>query len=245
MAFWDNRVKSLSNSFSADKEKFLSGKDLSRVMQNHSVEGIDKLLKYLDDPTVVKKIKDPLFGAPDIHMGLTLQSARNAVYRKIMNTFFDISSINHVTDFGGGYGNNCRVWNNLGYEGHFTMVDLPEVVEIQRHYISNVIPEASVSYETDMSKVKINKPKSLFFATYSISETSLDVRSKAMPYIRDHDYIFIAHNSSFPVYGEHNRVNNEDYFSKMKNDFSEQFKFFDFTDRLYKKNASYVIGRKK
>ena len=245
MAFWDNRIKSLSQGFLSNKEKFLSNKNLSRVMQNHDPATIDKLVKYLDNSDIIEKIKDPPFGSPSIHKGLTFQSVRNAAYRKIMAKFFDISSINHVTDFGGGYGNNCRVWNNLGFTGHFALVDLPQVLDIQKHYISNVLPDASVTYHSLLSEVEIVKPCSLFFATYSLSETSLEIREKAMENIREYDYIFIAHNDSFPVYGEKNRVNNNEYFNKMKMDFSDQFEFFDFTDRLYKKNASYVIGRKK
>lgn len=245
MAFWDNRVKSLSKSFKASKDIFLANKDVSRVMQTHNVGAIDKLINYLNDPDVIVKIKDPRFGSPSTHKGLTLQSARNAVYRKIMANFFDLSTINHVTDFGGGYGNNCRVWNNLGYTGHFALVDLPEVIEIQKHYISNVLPNALVSYASTLSDVKIEQSKSLFFATYSLSETSLEIREKAMDNIKEYDYIFIAHNDSFPVYGQNNSVNNNNYFDKMKINFSDQFEFFDFTDKIYKKNASYVIGRKK
>ena len=245
MAFWDNRVKSLSKSFKASKDIFLANKDVSRVMQTHNVGAIDKLINYLNDPTIVENIKDPRFGSPSTHKGLTLQSARNAVYRKIMENFFDLSSINHVTDFGGGYGNNCRVWNNLGYTGHFALVDLPEVIEIQKHYISNVLPDASVSYASLLSDVKIEQQKSLFFATYSLSETSLEIREKAKTSIKEYDYIFIAHNDSFPVYGKNKNVNNNDYFDKMKTDFSSQFEFFNFTDKIYKTNASYVIGRKK
>ncbi len=245
MAFWDNRVKSLSKSFKASKDIFLANKDVSRVMQTHNVGAIDKLINYLNDPDVIVKIKDPRFGSPSTHKGLTLQSARNAVYRKIMANFFNLSTINHVTDFGGGYGNNCRVWNNLGYTGHFALVDLPEVIEIQKHYISNVLPNALVSYASTLSDVKIEQSKSLFFATYSLSETSLEIREKAMDNIKEYDYIFIAHNDSFPVYGQNNSVNNNNYFDKMKMNFSDQFEFFDFTDKIYKKNASYVIGRKK
>ena len=105
-----------------------------------------------------------------------------------MENFFDLSSINHVTDFGGGYGNNCRVWNNLGYTGHFALVDLPEVIEIQKHYISNVLPDASVSYASLLSDVKIEQQKSLFFATYSLSETSLEIREKAKTSIKEYEY---------------------------------------------------------
>ena len=245
MAFWDNRVKSLSKSFKASKDIFLANKDVSRVMQTHNIGAIDKLINYLNDPTIVEKIKDPQFGSPSTHRGLTLQSVRNAVYRKIMANFFDLSAISHVTDFGGGYGNNCRVWNNLGYTGHFALVDLPEVIEIQKHYISNVLPDASVSYASVLSDVQIEQSKSLFFATYSLSETSLEIREKAMDDIKEYDYIFIAHNDSFPVYGQNNSVNNNDYFNNMKLNFSDQFEFFDFTDKIYKKNASYVIGRTK
>lgn len=245
MAFWDNRIKSLSQGFLSNKEKFLSNKNLSRVMQNHDPVIIDKLITYLDDSDIIEKIKDPLFGSPSIHKGLTLQSVRNATYRKIMSNFFNTSVINHVTDFGAGYGNNCRVWNSLGFTGHFALVDLPQVLDIQKHYLSNVLPDASVTYHSQLSEVKIDKHKSLFFATYSLSETSLEIRDKAIENIKEYDYIFIAHNDSFPVYGENSRVNNNEYFNKMKMDFSDQFEFFDFTDRLYKKNASYVIGRKK
>ena len=137
------------------------------------------------------------------------------------------------------------MWNNLGYTGHFALVDLPEVIEIQKHYISNVLPDASVSYASLLSDVKIEQQKSLFFATYSLSETSLEIREKAKTSIKEYDYIFIAHNDSFPVYGQNKTVNNNDYFDKMKTDFSSQFEFFNFTDKIYKTNASYVIGRKK
>lgn len=241
--FWDKRVKSLSDSFLANKQTFLSNKDVSRVMQTHDTRMIDKIIDFINDESVVEKVKDPTFGNPSTHRGVSLQSVRNVVYRMIMNSFFDISQINHVTDFGGGFGNNCRIWYTLGYEGNFSLIDLPEVVDIQRHYLTNVLPNKKINYISDIDNLQINKSKSLFFATYSLSETSIEVREKAVNHIVNHDYIFIAHNDSFPVY-ENKRVDNNEYFANMKRKLSDQFKFFDFDRKIYKNNARYVIGMK-
>lgn len=245
MAFWDSRVKSLSASFVSNRDKFLSNRNVKQIMQTFNLNSIENLISFLDDPNLIEQIKDPKFGGPSTHKGVSLQSVRNAAYRKIMSNYFDISSINHVTDFGGGFGNNCRIWYTLGYTGDFCLVDLKEVVEMQRHYLSNVMPNIPVSYITSMDQLKIQKSESLFFATYSLSETSLEIREKAIPHIRKHDYIFIAHNDSFPVYGKSKRVNNNEYFGKMKKEFSDEFEFFDFNDKIYKPNSSYVIGKKK
>jgi putative sugar O-methyltransferase len=241
--FWDKRVKSLSNSFLANKQTFLSNQDVSRVMQTHNTKMIDSIVNFINDDSIIEKVKDPAFGNPSTHRGVSLQSVRNVAYRMIMNSFFDISQINHVTDFGGGFGNNCRIWYTLGYEGDFSLIDLPEVVDIQRHYLSNVLPNQKINYISDINNLQINKSKSLFFATYSLSETSLEVREKAFSHIANHDYIFIAHNDSFPVY-ENKRIDNNEYFANMKHKLSDQFKFFDFDKKIYKNNARYVIGMK-
>lgn len=245
MAFWDSRVKSLSKSFLSNKQNFLANPDVSKVMQTHNIKSINNLISFLNDADLINRIKDPLFGKPSTHKGVSLQSVRNAAYRKIMNEFFDLSSIHHVTDFGGGFGNNCRIWYTLGYQGDFCLIDLQQVLDIQRHYLSNVLPDISVSYLTSIDQLQINKSKSLFFATYSISETSLEIREQAIPFIKNHDFIFIAHNNSFPVYGKNLKVDNEEYFSKFKQQLSDQFDFFDFNHRIYKSNSSYVIGKKK
>lgn len=241
--FWDKRVKSLSNSFLSNKQTFLSNRDVSRVMQTHDTRMIDNIINFIDDDHVIERIKDPAFGSPSTHRGVSLQSVRNVAYRMILDSFFDISEINHVTDFGGGFGNNCRIWYTLGYIGDFTLIDLPEVIEIQKHYLSNVLPNQKVEYVSDIDNLRINRSKSLFFATYSLSETSLEVRKKALDHIVKHDYIFIAHNDSFPVY-EDKRVDNNEYFNHMKQELSDEFKFFDFDKKIYKNNARYVIGIK-
>ena len=48
----------------------------------------------------------------------------------------DINKLSTIIEFGGGYGNMCRLLFNLGFKGNYTIFDLPIFSELQRYYLS-------------------------------------------------------------------------------------------------------------
>ena len=242
--FWEKEKGVMQKGFSRD-ENFLRNRDIRRVMHGSFPEVVKQMLGYVNNQELANKVKDPSFGSPSLTDGFSVPTARNLFYRHIMQDFFDIDQINHITDFGGGYGNNCRLWKTLGYSGQFALVDLKEVLEIQKYYLSNVLDDLSnINFYETVHDFKELQSKSLFFATFSLSETSRDVRDSVIPKILDHDYIFIVHNKSFPAEVGGGEINNIDYFAKFKNENSDKFEFINFENKIQMK-ANYVIGRKR
>lgn len=109
----------------------------------------------------------------------------------------DLSSFDTVVEFGGGYGNTCRLFKNWG-ESEFYIYDIPELIEIQRYYLdaNNV---KGVKYLSGLDTVPNLVGNSLFLGLWSISETPVSERKTMLENLRffECDNIFIAMGGSF------------------------------------------------
>src|SRR6266852_6257680 len=137
----------------------------------------------------------------------------------------------NILEFGGGYGSMCRLLFNLGFDGRYVIYDLQPFSDLQSYYLKSVgIPVlrknsftrsekgvALVSDEEDLlrSAEPFTKQESLFIAAWSISETSLDVRRRFLPYAAECDAFLIAFQEQF---GE---MNNCQFFDRWQEETSD------------------------
>ena len=141
--------------------------------------------------------------------------------------------ITNIFEFGGGYGNLAKLSFNLGFEGTYYIYDLPEFSALQRFYlnclnfnelIDQQDGQRSFSVLSDIAHLKeveelfCQSNENLFIATWSFSESPLDLRKKFIPLIKNCSFILIAFLKEFK------EVNNLEYFKE----FCQEFEEFDF-----------------
>jgi hypothetical protein len=125
-----------------------------------------------------------------------------------------ITGLDFVFEFGGGYGSMCRLFHRLGFTGRYLIYDLPAFSAIQRFYLGSLglplVPLESflnsasgiacISEPGQLERVlQLLRPtaSSLFLATWSLSETPLDVRSWLVPLLTTFRSFLLAFQDAF------------------------------------------------
>lgn len=77
----------------------------------------------------------------------------------------------HIVEFGGGYGNFCRLVKHINKDCIYTIIDLPEILELQKHYLKNTLAK-DVFEQIRFVSLPDHGVEScdLFIATWSLSE---------------------------------------------------------------------------
>lgn len=159
-------------------------------------------------------------------------------------------TFDYVFEFGGGYGSMCRLFHNLGFKGRYLILDLPAFSALQEYYLKSigvpVITEelfadgvSGVLCTSDIDTVGrlIGGKKSLFLATWSISESPLSVREKVLGKIADaFDAYLIAYQPKFED------VDNAQYFGQFRLDHQGYSWVIEAMSHL--KNQTYLFGRR-
>lgn len=94
-------------------------------------------------------------------------------------TGLKVVDMEHVFEFGGGYGGMRRIIDRLGFEGDYVIYDLPVMSALQRFYLGSLGIEAKCVDRVEIAKgflTGFDLNKSLFIATASLSEVPLDLR---------------------------------------------------------------------
>ena len=93
----------------------------------------------------------------------------------------DVSDIKSIFEFGGGYGSMCKLIHRLGFNGTYTIYDLPALVQLQEIYLSKVgVKTDKITLTSKLPKIDVD----LFIAEWSISESPNEIRSKVWENIK-------------------------------------------------------------
>lgn len=198
MAFWDKMETKIAGEKERNSDgRWLRGYNTAKALGSHSQPYVNLMKQELKDDPMIDKIKDPELGGVRLDGGISQNSLRSLKYIRVMEEFMDLKKVKHVTDFGGGYGNFCRVWHRtMNYNGRYLHIDLPTMHEMQQEFLAPLGINADYANWQDETFIK-PKAKSMFHATFSLTECSMEVRDKMLPYIQKHDYIFLIHNKEF------------------------------------------------
>jgi len=141
----------------------------------------------------------------------------------------DFTDLNFIFEFGGGYGNLCRLIHKLGFLGKYIIFDLPIFSALQKFYLKSSGLPVYTKSEIDIQKKGVfcindkvlvgmgfpNDGKSLFIATWSLSETSLKAREMIEKFLSNFNYFIMGYQNRF---GE---VDNKKYFAKLKKEYND------------------------
>jgi hypothetical protein len=165
------------------------------------------------------------------------------------NTGVDISKLPVVFEFGGGYGNMCRLFFNMGFKGKYVIFDLPIFSELQRYYLSSLkLPvskgnnvsmekDGQISLISDMENIlDAFCDRGLFIGTWSVSEAPLYLREKILNRIDKPDYFLLAYQHKFE------EIDNVEFFRSFMGQ-RMNYKWDDFEIEHLKGN-NYLIGKK-
>ncbi|ENM5731874.1 hypothetical protein CW613_001039 [Vibrio mimicus] len=139
------------------------------------------------------------------------------LFKFIENTHIDISTLDNIYEFGGGYGNMCRLLYLFGFKGKYHIFDFQVMSAVQKYYLSNHgIENVNLVYKEEYWESLLkNTPKderNLLIATWSLSESPLSVRKKTRMNMKLFDNFLIGYQKKF---GE---VDNEAYFNDIKSE---------------------------
>jgi hypothetical protein len=123
-----------------------------------------------------------------------------------------INDFGCVVEFGGGYGSLARLLDKLEYAGKHLIVDLPFMSELQRFYLANIPRRTLCDREwfNDLPEAKVSTAdNNLLVATWSFSETPLELRDRVKSELKKFGSIFLLFQRKF------SDIDNLDYFSDL------------------------------
>jgi len=173
------------------------------------------------DATWRNAIREQTAGLPAPYLFYPASSA-NAIHHAYHLCRFEhdsgqpIRSFQTILEFGGGYGSMCRLCHNIGFKGNYIIYDLPAFSALQRFYNSSLPACPRIRTVSDLRTLsadldQIQGKRRLLIATWSLSESPLDVRQRIVELVSDFDAVLIGYQSEF---GE---IDNEAYFSELQN----------------------------
>jgi len=110
-----------------------------------------------------------------------------------------------IVEFGGGYGSLQRIVHNLGFTGNYVGYDLPELQALQRYYLGSIGVHRAVTEQRE--------PPRLFIATWSLSESPVELRERIADEVSDFDAFLIAYQKHF------GGIDNDAYFAAWRRRF--------------------------
>jgi hypothetical protein len=237
-------------------DEFLRLPPIAKTVHSRQRSIARKYLAYLFGsqrftPTLQKALTESPVGKPLVNpyypfsSPLLVQHGYHLV-RLLEATDFDLARLRLVVDFGAGYGSFFRLLRNLGYRDRYLICDLPVMCALQRFYLRNVFPTepggqppANVQWasrdlqEAIRGEVSQHNP-SLFIATWSLSESPLEVRAQIAPVLGGFSYVVLAYQRAFGSY------DNVEYFTALERQLP-QFKWLHAECPVYRNNF-YLIG---
>jgi hypothetical protein len=167
--------------------------------------------------------------------------------RLLEATDFDLAKLHQVVEFGGGYGSFFRLLRNLGYRDKYLITDLPVMCALQRFYLRNLFPTGADAQAPEnlqwlsgddyapVARAAAEQAPSLFIATWSLSETPVEIRRKVEATLGGFSYVLFAYQRAF---GTHD---NAEYFGSLQKSLTN-FSWQHFECPVYGNNF-YLIGQ--
>lgn len=159
------------------------------------------------------------------------------LFNKLNINNFDINNFDRIVEIGGGFGNMCRLCNNIISYNNWDIVDLPHMLELSNYYLRNEIQNTSkINFINAYSDIKYDTID-LVIGTHSVSEFSWDIfYNYFQTIISKSKYFFIGYNKNCP---SPELIN-----LKIKFILDNGFKLvdnFDYTEHPYGANVSYGL----
>lgn len=134
-----------------------------------------------------------------------------SIQKWLDKTNVKLEELNHIVEFGGGFGSTCRLIYELGFKGDYYIYDFPELIEIQKYYLRSKKIQPAVLHNKTMPYNEIPKLCNnidLFIAQWSLSEANAEDREKVLNFLQSQHFL-VAYSEFF---GDND---NKEYFAKL------------------------------
>lgn len=219
-------------------------RDFNEIRKN---EGWQKYKQALPEKGIPNS--NPYFCMPESSENSIRQVFHIMTFKS--TTGIEIENLDMIVDFGGGYGNMCKLIHKLGFKGKYVIFDWPEFSLLQNFYLKSSGITAHISKIAgsgngiylinsleELQKLTSNKKPSLLIATWSLSETPATFREQFFNSIPCDNYL-ITYQKQF------GGVSNKGYFDILKTKLNNLV-WFDFPMKYIRTEKNrYLIGKKK
>lgn len=137
------------------------------------------LLKHNWDKWITKISENKL--QPNQHDRLSGSSTNNLHHAYSLQILMDnlgieLQEFDEVIEFGGGYGNMCRLFKRWGQKENYYIYDIPELTQIQRYYLNQNVVE-NVEFKNGFDKIHLTTKNTLFIGMWSLTEVPISERA--------------------------------------------------------------------
>lgn len=226
-----NRLRDLV--LSDDPREFLRWDVILGTMFVTNAAYISRELSYLKNHSEWKSrwreaIKESATGHPipywryPVSSGNLIHHAHHLAQFEEKNAMH-INKMNFVFEFGGGYGNTCRLIHKLGFQGKYVIFDLLPFSALQQFYLKStailvhsvesfknaqkgVVCISDLEQLMDIMGMHNEEMNSMFIATWSISEVPTSLRESILSLTSKIKAFLIAYQDQFE------EVNNIEFF---------------------------------
>lgn len=244
MSLWSKLEQDIKKEFDKDKKSFLRQRTISKTVHVNNTSLANTLYKDVHKDKRLVKIKDEGTGNPYLNNhGYSVSTLRTLHYIITLEKHgIDINDLDHITEIGPGYGNFCRIIKKLGYNNTHYMVDLPVMHELQKYFLEKTSNTDNLFFTQISSDLKPSHENSMFYATFSLNELTIDLRKLLEENYDKYKYIFIVHNKKFPV--GNTIIDNVKYFSELREKLLDTFEFTTFHKKI-DINGYFMIGKRR
>lgn len=258
---WSDFMQEIYNNFLVeDKNSFLRFQIIQNTLHPaqyslsskyfHFLKNKDLFLKYLSKFCIESPVGNP-FIDPIYKLSSPLLIQHTHHLYTILTSFnIKIDDLESIFEYGAGYGSFTRLLKNAGFKNNHIIYDLEFMTLLQKMYlrsvfnseenknVSNLENISWISRIEDALDLDIeNIENNLFLATWSLSETPLDIRNKFLPIIKNHKYIFITYQKDFY------KTDNVSYFKNFVHEInSHEWSHYECE---FFKNNFYLVGARK
>ena len=234
---WNNNLTQLRvDIFKKDPRKFLRWKVVGRTMYVRSPSYLSKELGYLKHRNNWQSrwknvLAESKAGHPLPYWRFR-RSSGNLIHQAhhIANfeeyTKIDISKVDNIIEFGGGYGCAARLIHQLGFQGKYLILDLPDFSALQEFYLKSaeqpiitdnsfeksktgILCISDMALFKDILRDQIDFTSSIFIATWSLSETPISLRKEFWREVSECSAFLISSQSHYQ------EVDNIEYFQNL------------------------------
>jgi len=214
--FWDSiRSSVLRKIINEDISDFASWDEIHKTMYVSNIHGyVKNEYDYIKDKEYIKFVSRNNLKHETTHNGVCSNTIHMLYHiQKFTDTTgVHLKSLNSVVEFGGGFGNMCKVIKNQNNQIDYTIFDFEEFNLLQKYYLNeNGITDTKFCNNIENLE---NKQYDLLVATWSLSEAPRSVRENFLRRVNISNFI-IAYQGSFEG------VDNNDFFSYMSNNIPE------------------------
>lgn len=252
---WDDLIGPITQELSDHPMTFLRQPTISRTVHPNQ---LDLAYSYLEEMAqwpyfrtkLLPQMHDVPMGAPYLCPFFPLASPMTIqvnYYLGMIHQYFgldlsDNSVISHITEIGGGYGNTCRIVNSLGYQGKYVIVDLPEMHDLQKHFLGHAVPH--IASQDRISYLRTNNPElapagpgGFLFGTYSVCEFPMPLRELLETYYPQFDYLFFAY------YLSYDGIENRPYFIALEQKLAQTHTVYHIPDSA--RRSWFLLAKRK